>query len=274
MPNRMLRDWTRSEKVAALSVHAERFFVRLIMKVDDYGCYYAAPDLLKADLFPKLLNSIREADISCWIADCEKAGLIVSYEAENKKYLQILDFRQRLDRARAKFPLPENQSVNVNPPLVNDIPPEVEVETEEEKNTIPANAGASASDKNHISLYSKISRDKKSIIEFIQANNPKIIDPYADLWNLFAGERGLPKVEKINSTRKRKFSVRIREKGFDFISILTKAGRSEFLLSGNWFGFDWLIANDNNFQKVLEGKYDTKPSQTSPSSPSKMEVVL
>lgn len=106
MPNRMLRDWTDSDTVNALSVYGERFFVRLIMKADDFGCYHADARLLKSFLFPLLPDGVREADISRWTAECEKAGLIVLYESDGKRYLQIQDFRQRLDKARNKFPLP------------------------------------------------------------------------------------------------------------------------------------------------------------------------
>lgn len=128
MPNRMLRPWVNSEKVNALSVHSERFFTRLIMVVDDYGCFYADTRLLKANLFPLLLDSIREADLLRWLAECQKAELIVLYEVESKKYLQIVDFKQRLDRAKSKFPKP----VNGLPAIVNDFPPEVEDEVEQE----------------------------------------------------------------------------------------------------------------------------------------------
>lgn len=129
MPNRMLRDWTMSEKVNILPVQAERFFTRLIMKVDDHGCFHGDTRILKANLFPLLLDTIREADITRWMAECQKAGLIVLYEAEGKKYLQILDFRQRLDRARSKFPLPNS---NDSLAFVNEFPPEVERNTEVE----------------------------------------------------------------------------------------------------------------------------------------------
>lgn len=126
----MLRDWTNSDKINGLSLQAERFFVRLIMKVDDYGCFYADERLLRANLFPLLLDTIREADIPRWTAECRKAGLIVLYECNGKKYLQINDFRQRLDKAKSKFPQPP---VNELPEVVNDFPAEVEVEKEVEE---------------------------------------------------------------------------------------------------------------------------------------------
>lgn len=130
MPNRMLRDWTGSDKINSISVNAERFFTRLIMKVDDHGCFYADSRLLKANLFPLLLDNIREADLLRWMAECHKAGLIALYESAGKKYLQITDFRQRLDKARSKYPLP---TVNDSLETVTEFPAEVEVEPEVEK---------------------------------------------------------------------------------------------------------------------------------------------
>lgn len=139
MPNRMLRDWTGSDKINSLSVNAERFFVRLIMKVDDFGCFYADTRLLKANLYPLLLDSIREADLLRWMAECQKAGLIVLYGSAGKKYVQILDFRQRLDKAKSRFPQPVNgfpEVVNEFPEVVNEFPAEVEVEQKKKEKGI------------------------------------------------------------------------------------------------------------------------------------------
>lgn len=104
--NRLLKDWRNSDKVNILSVHAERFFIRLIMTTDDYGCFYGDARLLRVNLFPLLIDSIREADILRWMAECQKAGLIVIYEIEKKKYIHILNFGQRLRQKTLKFPLP------------------------------------------------------------------------------------------------------------------------------------------------------------------------
>jgi hypothetical protein len=131
MPNRMLRDWTQSDKVDQITAEGERFFTRLIMKADDYGCFWGDVRLLKANLFPLKLDKVREADISRWIAECVKAGLILFYQIEGKQYVQIVDFRQRLDKARAKFPLPNDS--NEFPEVVNEFPAEVELELEKKK---------------------------------------------------------------------------------------------------------------------------------------------
>lgn len=126
----MLRDWTNSDKMKEVSIHVERFFVRLIMVADDHGCFYADPSRLRAHLFPLLLNEIREADIARWITESEKAGLIVLYENDGRKYLQIVDFNQRLRQKKLKYPLPQSDS---NPPsIVSNMRPEVEEEIEKE----------------------------------------------------------------------------------------------------------------------------------------------
>jgi hypothetical protein len=271
MPIRMLRDWTASDKMNEISVHCERFFTRLIMKVDDHGCFYADARLLKASLFPLILDGIREADILRWTAECEKSGLIVIYERDSKKYLQIQDFRQRLDKARSKFPLPiVNESQRVDGSR-NGFPAETETETETEEYKQSANADDSES----IAIREKfaaIEKTKKGLISFITANNPKFIEPYRDLWNLFAEERSLPTVTKLNDSRKRKFSVRIKEQAFNFIEILKKASSSEFLLTGKWFGFDWIIENDSNYLKVIEGNYDGKGQNGQTTEQTKINV--
>lgn len=133
MPNRILRDWTDSERVNSLTVNAERFFTRLIMKVDDFGRFFGDTRILKANLFPLQLDSIREADISRWMAECQKAGLIVLYESAGKKYLQVERFEQRLRQKREKYPCPTDDChMTVNSPPESETKPNQETEVESE----------------------------------------------------------------------------------------------------------------------------------------------
>lgn len=135
MPNRVLRDWTASEKIDKISFPAEALFIRLMMKADDYGSYHANPKLIKSFCFP--LKNIRETEISRWLYELESAGIIAFYDAENKHYLHIIDFGQRLRTMSSKYPqIPVNQLNKITvdiPPQIADIPPpETEVETEVE----------------------------------------------------------------------------------------------------------------------------------------------
>lgn len=108
------------------------------------------------------------------------------------------------------------------------------------------------------SIYAKVPKDSKHIVAFIKEHQPRFILPFVDLWNLFAAHYQLPQVAKINSTRQRKFKKRIAEKGFDFPAVIRKASQSDFLMQGRWFTFDWIMENDTNYQKVIEGQYDNK----------------
>lgn len=109
MPNRILRDWTDSFAINALDAQAERFFVRLIMKADDFGRFHADPRLLKSYLFP-LVPDTRETDCSRWLAACEKAGLLRCYvDDRGRNYLEIVNFKQRTRQSESKFPSPDSQ---------------------------------------------------------------------------------------------------------------------------------------------------------------------
>lgn len=105
MPNRILRDWTDSDRVNSLSAEAERLFIRLIMKADDYGRYFADTKRIKSFLFP-LKEGLRETDISRWLAECESAGLLRFYQATGKRFLELFNFDQRLRNMRKIHPPP------------------------------------------------------------------------------------------------------------------------------------------------------------------------
>ena len=86
-------------------------------------------------------------------------------------------------------------------------------------------------------------------------------DDFSLLWNEFATKNNLSKVAKLSDSRKKKILARLKDfKDFKvaFEVALKKASESYFLLSNNFFGFDWLIKNDTNILKVLEDKYKDK----------------
>lgn len=113
MPNRILRDWTDSYRVEALTAAGERMFVRLIMKVDDHGRFHADPRLVKSACFPLL--TVPDTHVGRWLDELDAAGLIVRYEVAGRNYLSICGFGQRLRAKRAKFPPPDGQPDDWSP---------------------------------------------------------------------------------------------------------------------------------------------------------------
>lgn len=135
MPNRILRDWTTSEAVDRLSLGAEVFYIRLIMKADDYGNYTANPKLLKAALFP--LRDVTPNQVAKWVEECADAQIIVLYHVDGKEYINIPKFGQRLRQMRSTCPQPADNPLTSGGQLTVNGRPETkrneeEVETETE----------------------------------------------------------------------------------------------------------------------------------------------
>jgi len=109
MPKRMLRDWTESVRLDGISAEGERLFTRLIMKADDFGRFHADPRLVKSGCFP-LLDNLRTNDIARWLDELSTRRLVFLYEAGGRSLLSIIDFEQRLNQAKAKFPPPSGEN--------------------------------------------------------------------------------------------------------------------------------------------------------------------
>ncbi len=94
--------------------------------------------------------------------------------------------------------------------------------------------------------------------------------PYDEIEQLWNAERGdLPEIRGIGGTRRRQLDARWAEMAelgdpWEVIeAVVVKMRDSRFIQGGGpkgWKGsFDWLVANDNNWRKVLEGNYDDAP---------------
>lgn len=95
--------------------------------------------------------------------------------------------------------------------------------------------------------------------DFLIEKTPQFIEPYVDLWNLFAHNYGLSKVAAITQKRRDKFKVRIREQEFNFLAILEGIRSNDFYLgksgnSGNsWKAdFDFILESQDRYIKILE----------------------
>lgn len=109
MPTRILRDGLiSSERVAALSDAAFRFYLSLFCVVDDYGCLEWSPKVIRGKLYPHRDPPCSTVEICGFLTECSNGDrpLIVFYEELGKQYIQIQQFGQRL-QAKSKCPLPK-----------------------------------------------------------------------------------------------------------------------------------------------------------------------
>lgn len=135
MGERIFRPGIRtSDKTAALirdregGWFAQVVYDWLITVVDDYGRYDARPMILKAELFPLLLDLVREADIQRSLLSMQRAGLIRLYGDAHKPLLEMTNWRQRLRAARSKWPSPDGKCHDIGVTMPTDT--ETDTETE------------------------------------------------------------------------------------------------------------------------------------------------
>lgn len=218
MPNRVIRDWTDSEKIDAISFQAEVLLLRLMMKADDFGSYHANPKLINAFCFP--LKSIRDTDIIRWLQELASADLIVLYNADNKPYLNILNFGQRLRSMKKSFPqISDNQTVNKNVSELSAscqrvVTPETEVETDtevEKKESVVVPTQTSK-----IKSFKVFTKDdfKNSIAENAKGFEKEMLNKFYQYWTEPSPSGKMRfQLEKTWETARRLNNWRSREKG-------------------------------------------------------------
>jgi len=111
MPNRVIRDGIlTSERIDQLNWAEEVFYRRLMSVVDDYGRYYAKPELLISACYPLRIRKVSDSDVAKFLTACVSAGLVSTYQANDGKwYVQLVDFGQRV-QSKSKFPDPPEGS--------------------------------------------------------------------------------------------------------------------------------------------------------------------
>lgn len=238
--------------LATISMQAHLLWILSWCYSDDEGIFENDPLLIKSQLFPRRTD-VRVEQISQWLDQLEMARFIIPFTYNGDSYYIHRTFKthQKIDKPQASK-IPESEIRRV----FAECSENGRYSKGEESNVKEGIISPSGED--IVSMYKSLEKNKKSIWDFIKNKGPDFIEPYMDIWNVFAAENKMAEVKTLNTKRKNKFKVRIKEKPFDFLGILKKAGQSEFLLRGKWFGFDWIIENDTNYLKILEGNFDKK----------------
>ena len=174
MPNRMLRDWTDSLKFEAMPAETERLFVRLIMKADDYGRFHADPRLARAACYP--LEDCTTAKVKDGLTDLAKRGLIYTYTVDDRPYLAIVNYGQRLKQSRPKFPQPDGESDEFKPTSGN-------------FRELPARSRREAEEEGEAEYEPEEKRKNSSDRSSTRSKQPSYSQDFDDAWALY-GRRG------------------------------------------------------------------------------------
>ncbi len=107
---------------------------------------------------------------------------------------------------------------------------------------------------------------------------------YREDYNRIAAPLELPIVTDLSPARKAKLKTRLRDPAFDWDEIMRKLPEAKWGIESRTLTFNFLIENDDNFRKMLEGNYDGKQRgfselrqprrepEAKPTPPEEMEV--
>jgi hypothetical protein len=207
------------------------------MKVDDFGCYPANIKLLKSTLFP-LLDDIKNEDVSVWLNDCHVNGLVALYIVSDKKYLQIVDFKQRLRQARGKYPLPNDGQLTDNgrPETKRN---ETESETESE--------GVFADDLKQLKpdVVKKASDLTEAICEYFEVRTIVTSKIYNSICEFISTISHRNEIEMAAAALQKYMSYKARSQQQKH-NVLTWIGTKEdHYRDGQWIMIDWDSKNKN-----------------------------
>lgn len=230
------------EKLSQISMNARLLFIGMWTYSDDYGVVKGNIRWLKSMIFPYEEISIKK--IETWIDELIKLQRILPFKHSGETYFFIPNFlkHQTINRpSKNRNPEPpqnilaalNDDSLSTHALLTDETETETETETNMSKTTLPKPNGFD--DRIHSILQN---------------------------WNQFAERMGLATIRSITPKRRQKLRSRLKEKQFDFPAILTKIENSDFLLglTTNWrVDFDFIIHSQENYLKILEGKYENNP---------------
>jgi len=109
MPNRIIREAINdSERVDALCAPSEIFYRRVLNVVDDYGRFDARPAVLIAACYPLRAGRMAPEEIERALRECTagERPLIIVYDVNGKRFLEVQDFRQQIRSNKSKYPDP------------------------------------------------------------------------------------------------------------------------------------------------------------------------
>ena len=112
MPNRLIHDCAlTSRKINKLTDSEEKFFWRLVMCCDDYGCFFGEQDVLNGKLYPRQ-NRYTDDDVLSYRNAIVDVGLAFLYEEDGEIYICINKWEdlQKVRTPRRKHPEPTKKN--------------------------------------------------------------------------------------------------------------------------------------------------------------------
>lgn len=231
------KDLFLNEDLSELNVEERFLYIGTIVFSDDDGRMKASPIYLKASIFP-LDTKLPIEKIKLWRDNLASKNLIGLYLAGGKEYIFHPNWTKWQSLRKDRYHPSDCPNPDKNLPLGNQL----------------ATIGQPSATEPNLT--------EPNLTEPTTKPTHKL-QTYIDRWNSI-----LPtKVLSLSRGRREHLVARTKEAVFvdKYDIILKKIADSDFLMGRfprvgehkNWKPtFDWLIKNDDNYTKILEGKYD------------------
>lgn len=246
---RMLRrDIANSSGFASLSPMAAVLFCMLIPHFNAHGKLNGGAGFIKDEICPKV-PYLTYANIPGLLQEISDRTSVKYFEHDSRWWLHSIHFLTRHQKLR-----PEK--------LGEDKLPSWSVELRE-------NSGSCSGElRDYSGTTPKNLLPEEEVEEEVEeegeGNFGRQVSPPSrslfDLWNEVAQGSGLPRAREFTNGREKKCRSRMKERSLDeWREIFELCASTPFLCGENergWrIGFDWIVENQENAAKVLEGKY-------------------
>ncbi len=234
------------EEFNALSINAQCVFVRLLIVSDDFGFVPA-----NAYTLVRLINCPTKINLQSCVDEIVAQKLCFIFDYQEKKYLCFK--RERFDEYQSYLTAKRTRSEYLK--LSKE-----EITSKNFQEILRNYSDVGSTSIESIKYKDKSTEYKDESIKYKEEEKIFL------RWNEFAGLNGLAQVKATTDKRLAKVAKRLSEPMWDFEKILTHISTSDFLLgkSSKWkVTFDFIIENENNYLKILEGNYNgtgTTPS--------------
>jgi len=115
MPTRDIKESCRTSRtLAKVSAQAERLFWRLTTYADDFGRFPADADVVRANCFSVMLDTVRENHVTNWLMELSGVDLIRFYTGSDGKTYGFFPTWAKHQRTRAKhskYPAPSSADI-------------------------------------------------------------------------------------------------------------------------------------------------------------------
>jgi len=281
---------TTHEDLADLPREVRLCFIYLWMALDREGRAEDRPRRLRADLFPH--DEDVTADVlDGWLGTLAAAGFVVRYEVDGARYLAVPSFprHQALstwERTKTKSEIPPP------PPALRKLS-RMPTGGQQEDYGSPSVELQKTSGSRPVALLPDVGRMTKDEGQDPPppptagaagkpapeplAVEPEVPDPdrvtpeaLAQRWNRDVADgkaKGAVRLPLGKQRRKAELRIKARPRWSDWDPALAYARRLRAEGGCTWLDFAWLVANDENADAMLGGKYDFKLEQAARSGP-------